>query len=187
MHTLKQIRHQIGENQLGEALQLLIEYLDSGTDADLQDQAILQKSRWNDYQHKKMGGFADEKEVNAIRSALLEITRMAEKRKEKPHEVPFTPAPMEAPPAPGKLYVAQCFFTGDPNSYYVLPNNQIVVINMMTNMPVHVANRNISIMPNFAWVYQFPNGFFYSVDHAGIIWGLNAFGMSVQMGYVKYL
>jgi len=34
---------------------------------------------------------------------------------------------------------------------------------------------------------MFPNGFFYSIDHSGGIWGLNAFGMPMQMGYVQQL
>ena len=61
------------------------------------------------------------------------------------------------------------------------------MVNPLNNFSTIVANRVASVNPNFAWVYLFPNGFFYNVDHSGAIWGVNAFGMPLQMGYVQYL
>ncbi|MCC6459538.1 MAG: hypothetical protein IT260_03640 [Saprospiraceae bacterium] len=50
-----------------------------------------------------------------------------------------------------------------------------------------VALKTPSANPAFAWIYQFPNGAYYSIDHQGAIWGMNAYGMPMQMGYVQYL
>jgi hypothetical protein len=191
MQNIKQIRTLIGENQIEQAIQLLIEYLEPSPDQDLFDQMILQKSRWADYKRKELGGFGDGKDINEIRSSLVNIIREIENRKNKPvqKETPpphFDPPPVSQPPLQ-KNYIAQCFFNNDPNTYYVLPNNQIVMLNMMTNLSVFVATRMASPLPNFAWIYQFPNGFYYSIDHAAVIWGLNAFGMPMQMGFVQYL
>jgi hypothetical protein len=191
MQNIKQIRTLIGENQIEQAVQLLIEYLEPSPEQDLFDQMILQKSRWADYKRKELGGFGNDKDINEIRSSLVNIIREIENRKNKPvqKETPLPhlnpPPPVSQPPLQ-KNYIAQCFFNNDPNTYYVLPNNQIMMLNMMTNLSVFVATRTASPLPNFAWIYQFPNGFYYSIDHAGVIWGLNAFGMPMQMGFVQY-
>lgn len=196
----RRIRELIGENQIEQAIRLLIDYLEQTTEHDLLDQIILQKSRFTDYNKKHLSGFGEDKEINAIRSSLLEITREAANRADRPQSIP--PAkPVETPVAQPKAsipahsvlpdpqsteYYAQCFFNGDPNRYYVLKNAQIVVVNPMTSLPVPVATRTASLNPAFTWVYQFPNGMYYSIDYAGVIWGVNAFGMPVQMGYVQY-
>lgn len=189
----KQVRELIGENEIEQAIGLLLDYFENGTEYDLLDQTILQKSRWADYKRKNLGGFGDEKESNAIRLSLLDITREADQRSVQPKTQYNNPPenrgnnqPPPPPPPPPK-YVAQCYFNGDPNAYYVTPTNQIVMVNPMTNFTMVVASRTASMNPAFAWVYMFPNGFFYSIDHAGAIWGVNAFGMPVQMGYVSGL
>lgn len=194
----RHIRELIGDNQIEQAIRLLIDYLEQTTEDDLLDQVFLQKSRYTDYNKKYLGGFGDEKEINAIRSSLLEITRESGKRAEQPVQPPVqrtetpknnpnsVPLPPVAPNNPTQDYLAQCYFNGDPNAYYVLKNSQIIVVNPMTAMPIQVATRIASLNPAFSWVYQFPNGMYYSIDHAGVIWGVNAFGMPVQMGYVQY-
>ncbi len=191
MQNIKQIRNLIGENQIEQAILLLIEMLESSPEQDLFDQMILQKSRWADYKRKHLSGFGDDKEINAIRSSMLDITRELENRKNKPvvKEMPqstFTPPSVQPPPFQ-QPFIAQCFFNGDPNVYYVQQNNQIIVLNRMTNLPVMIGMRVVSALPTYAWFYQFPNGLYYSIDHAAVIWGVNAFGMPVQMGYVHYL
>jgi hypothetical protein len=60
------------------------------------------------------------------------------------------------------------------------------MVNAITNFSMVVASRVTSVNPNFAWVYMFPNGFFYSIDQAGGIWGVNAFVLPMQLGYVQY-
>jgi hypothetical protein len=188
--STKEIREYIGNDQIEQALKALLELLeDREGDHDLHDQSILQKGRWADYKKRDMGGFADDKEANSIRAALLNITRELETRMKQP-ATPKTdppPVPLPKPPEPPRNpYVAQCHFNGDMNAYYVLPNNQIMMLNPATNLSVVVASRAPSAYPNIAWVYLFPNGFFYNIDHAGAIWGVNAFGMPMQMGYVEY-
>ncbi|MEI6408731.1 MAG: hypothetical protein WCR52_05075 [Bacteroidota bacterium] len=192
----RRIRELIGDNQIEQAIRLLIEYSEQADQYDLLDQTILQKSRFSDYNKKFLGGFGDDKEINAIRSALLDINREALKRAEQPvhPSVPETPEnipnkippPLQPPNNPAQEYFAQCFFNGDPNTYFVLKNSQIVVVNQMTRIPIQVAARTAALNPAFSWIYQFPNGMYYSIDHAGVIWGVNAFGMPVQMGYVQY-
>lgn len=191
----RRIRELIGDNQIEQAIRLLIDYLEMTTEDDLLDQIILQKSRFSDYTKKHLGGFGEDKEINAIRSSLLEITREAANRADRPKSSPQvkpveTPDPIQTQNVltntPPIEYFAQCFFNGDPNRYFVLKNSQIVVVNPMTSMPVQVASRTASLNSAFAWVYQFPNGMYYSVDHAGVLWGVNAFGMPIQMGYVQY-
>jgi hypothetical protein len=195
----RRIRELIGENQIEQAIRLLIDYLEQTTEHDLLDQIILQKSRFTDYNKKHLSGFGEDKEINAIRSSLLEINREAANRADRPLSSPsakpvetpvskFNPIPQPSvlPDTQSKQYFAQCFFTGDPNTYYVLNNGQIVIINQMTSLPIVVATRTASLNPAFSWVYQFPNGMYYSIDHTGVIWGVNAFGMPIQMGYVQY-
>ena len=186
----KEIRDYIGNDQIEQAIYALLELLEVRyDDHDLHDQTILQKGRWADYKKRDIGGFGDDKDVNSIRAALLNITRELETRMKQPAPKKREPIPHPAPPIlepPKNPYVAQCHFTGDMNAYYVLPNNQIVMVNPATNLSMVVAGRAPSAYPNFAWVYLFPNGFFYNVDHAGAIWGVNAYGMPMQMGYVEY-
>ncbi len=191
-NSTKHIRELIGENEIEQAINHLLEHLYNSAEHDLTDSAVLQKSRWAEYKRKNVSGLAKNEDIDGIRDALLKIVREIDNRATKVHTGYHTqhtpPHPPEAPPPPPpKTYLAQCFFNGDPNTYYVVPNNQIVVVNPMSNYPVVVANRTASINPAFAWVYQFPNGFYYSIDHNGAIWGVNAFGMPVQMGYVQYL
>lgn len=194
-NSTKHIRELIGENEIEQAINQLLEHLNNSAEHDLTDSAVLQKSRWAEYKRKNVSGLAKNEDIDGIRDALLKIVREFDNRASKVHTVqqqPYTPprqqeVPPPPPPPPQKNYVAQCFFNGDPNTYYVTPNNQIVVVNPMSNFPVVVASRTASLNPAFAWVYQFPNGFYYSIDHNGAIWGVNAFGMPVQMGYVQYL
>lgn len=195
VNNTRQIRELIGENEIEQAISLLLDYLYSGTEYDLVDSAVLQKSRWAEYKRKNVSGLARNEDIDGIRDALLKIVRELDNRATKgatgestrsetiQRKPPDMPPP---PPPPVKTYVAQCFFNGDPNTYYVTPNNQIVVVNPMTNFPVVVASRLASMNPAFAWIYQFPNGFYYSIDHNAAIWGVNTFGMPMQMGYVQY-
>lgn len=196
--STKQIRELIGDNEIEQALSLLLDYLYSGTEYDLTDSAVLQKSRWAEYKRKIVSGLAKNEDIDEIRDSLIRIVREIDNRAAKaetqqqqpyvpPRQTDFPPPPPPPPPPPVKQYVAQCFFNGDPNTYYVAPNNQIMVVNPMSNFPVVVATRTASMNPAFAWIYQFPNGFYYSIDHNGAIWGVNAFGMPMQMGYVQYL
>jgi hypothetical protein len=191
--STKQIRELIGDNEIEQAISLLLDYLYSSTEYDLTDSAVLQKSRWAEYKRKIVSGLAKNEEIDEIRDSLLRIVREIDNRaakagteQQKPYEASRQPD-FPPPPPPVKMYLAQCFFNGDPNTYYVAPNNQIVVVNPMSNFPVVVATRTASMNPAFAWIYQFPNGFYYSIDHNGAIWGVNAFGMPMQMGYVQYL
>jgi len=192
-NSTKHIRELIGENEIEQAIYHLLEHLYNSAEHDLTDSAVLQKSRWAEYKRKNVSGLAKNEDIDGIRDALLKIVREIDNRASKVHtghqqqHTPPRQPEVPPPPPPQKNYVAQCFFNGDPNTYYVTPNNQIVVVNPMSNFPVVVANRTASINPAFAWVYQFPNGFYYSIDHNGAIWGVNAFGMPVQMGYVQYL
>lgn len=194
-NNTRQIRELIGENEIEQAISGLLDLLNSSTEYDLTDSAVLQKSRWAEYKRKNVSGLARNEDIDGIRDALLKIVRELDNRAAKvatgesnfttitrPAEMP----PPPPPPPPVKTYAAQCFFNGDPNTYYVAPNNQIVVVNPMSNFPVVVATRTASLNPAFAWTYQFPNGFYYSIDHNGAIWGVNAFGMPMQMGYVQY-
>lgn len=183
----KKIRNLIGDDRLEEALEDMLGYLEHrDNDHDLYDQAILQKGRWKDYKKKLNAGIEDDKDLNGIRMALLNILRDIEKRarEDAPVNPPHPPQP--APP-PQQTYVAQCFFNGDMHQYFLTPANQIVALNPMTNLPMVVASRVSSADPNIAWVYMFPNGLYYNIDHNGAIWGVNAFGFPMQMGYVKYL
>ncbi len=196
MADTRRIRELIGENEIEQAVQLLIDMLDgAAASGDLLDSAILQKSRWVEYKKKNISGLGEEKEINGIRAALLNISREIDNRASSGHATRLPDSGNHAPPPPPQFdtpqpqqpqYIARCFFNADPNSYFVTPANQIVVVNPLTNFSTIVANRVASVNPNFAWVYLFPNGFFYNVDHAGAIWGVNAFGMPLQMGYVQY-
>ncbi|MCB0544915.1 MAG: hypothetical protein H6565_11355 [Lewinellaceae bacterium] len=199
MSDTKRIRELIGENEMEIAIRLTIELLEKKTgSADLLDSAILQKSRWVEYKRKNISGLGEDKEINGIRAAVLNICRELDHRAEKGGSQPDSQQGYTPPPKPPqfdspqtdstqKQYTARCFFNNDPNSYYVTPTNQIIMVNPLTNFSTIVANRVASVNPNFAWVYLFPNSFFYNVDHAGAIWGVNAFGMPVEMGYVQYL
>ncbi|MCA0238954.1 MAG: hypothetical protein LCH81_21455 [Bacteroidetes bacterium] len=192
--STKQIRELIGENEIEQAIRLLLDYLYNSKEYDLTDSAVLQKSRWAEYKRRNVSGLAENREIDEIRDSLLRIVREIDNRAVSSnndpgnnYEPPRKPEYNPPPPPPVKAYVAQCIFNGDPNAYYVTPGNQIVVVNPMNNFPVVVATRVASMNPAFAWVYQFPNGFYYSIDHNGAIWGVNAFGMPMQMGYVQYL
>lgn len=191
-NNTRQIRELIGENEIEQAVSLLLDHLNAGTEYDLVDSAVLQKSRWAEYKRKNVAGLARNEDIDGIRDALLKIVRELDNRAAKVatgESSGFTQVnrqPEMPPPPPVQSYVAQCVFSGDPNTYYVAPNNQIVVVNPMSNFPVVVATRTASMNPAFAWIYQFPNGFYYSIDHNGAIWGVNAFGMPMQMGYVQY-
>ncbi|MBK8556671.1 MAG: hypothetical protein IPL65_13285 [Lewinellaceae bacterium] len=188
----RKIREMIGNDNIDAALEALIQLLDSREDdGDLMDQSILQKGRWAEYRRKEMAGIADTTEINKIRDTLLKIARELDKRMKEAADKPTPPAPQPLSPGlqqrpPQQQYVAQCFFNGDVNHYFVLSNNQIVAVNPMTNYTMAIASRTPSMDPNFAWVYQFPNGAYYSIDQQGAIWGVNAFGMPMQMGYVQY-
>ncbi len=196
-NSTKDIRDLIGDNEIEQAIRQLLDYLNHSVETDLMDSAVLQKSRWAEYKRKNVSGLAKNEDIDGIRDALLKIVREIDNRAAnkttRPQEQytppwqPESPPPPPPPPPPQKNYVAQCFFNGDPNTYYVLPNNQIVVVNPMTNYQVMVASRTASLNPAFSWIYQFPNGFYYSIDYNGAIWGVNAFGMPMQMGYVQYL
>lgn len=192
-NSTRHIRELIGENEIEQAIDRLLDLLYNSVEHDLSDSAVLQKSRWAEYKRKNVSGLAKNEDIDGIRDALLKIVREMDNRSIKtPSEPPQTYTPprmpdVPPPPPPPKAYVAQCFFNGDPNTYYVTPNNQIVVVNPMSNFPVAVATRTASLNPAFAWIYQFPNGFYYSIDHNGAIWGVNAFGLPMQMGYVQYL
>jgi Effector-associated domain 11 len=192
-NSSKQIRELIGENEIEQAINQLLELLYHSTEHDLSDAAVLQKSRWAEYKRKNVSGLAKNEDIDSIRDALLKIVREIDNRATtgntsyQQQQAPPRQPEIPPPPPPQKNYVAQCFFNGDPNTYYVAPNNQIVVVNPMSNFPVVVASRTASLNPTFAWIYQFPNGFYYSIDHNGAIWGVNAFGLPVQMGYVQYL
>lgn len=192
-NSSKQIRELIGENEIEQAINQLLELLYHSTEHDLSDAAVLQKSRWAEYKRKNVSGLAKNEDIDGIRDALLKIVREMDNRATtgntgyQQQQAPPRQPEIPPPPPPQKTYVAQCFFNGDPNTYYVAPNNQIVVVNPMSNFPVVVASRTASLNPTFAWIYQFPNGFYYSIDHNGAIWGVNAFGLPVQMGHVQYL
>jgi hypothetical protein len=182
----KTIRNLIGDDRLEEAIEMLIIHLEQDDDRhDLYDQMILLKSRFKDFKKKANAGVEEDKDLNSIRVALLNIIReMDQHPKEQVHQQPRNvPAPQVPQANP---YIAQCFFNGDLNQYYVTPTNQIVMVNAITNFSMVVASRVTSVNPNFAWVYMFPNGFFYSIDHSGGIWGVNAFGLPMQLGYVQY-
>ena len=193
-NNTRHIRELIGENEIEQAIDQLLDLLYNGAEYDLTDSAVLQKSRWAEYKRKNVSGLARNEDIDGIRDALLKIVREIDNRaikgntgRQEPYTPPRQPENPPPPPPPQRNYVAQCFFNGDPNTYYVTPNNQIVVVNPMSNFPVTVATRTASLNPAFAWIYQFPNGFYYSIDHNGAIWGVNAFGMPMQMGYVQYL
>lgn len=192
-NSSKHIRELIGENEIEQAINQLLELLYHSTEHDLSDAAVLQKSRWAEYKRKNVSGLAKNEDIDGIRDALLKIVREMDNRATtgntgyQQQQAPPRQPEIPPPPPPQKTYVAQCFFNGDPNTYYVAPNNQIVVVNPMSNFPVVVASRTASLNPTFAWIYQFPNGFYYSIDHNGAIWGVNAFGLPVQMGHVQYL
>ena len=199
MADTRRIHELIGENEIEQAIRLLIDLLDNVTGSgDLLDSAILQKSRWVEYNKKNICGLGEEKEINGIRAALLNISREIDNRAATGHATQLPDSDHTPPPKPPQFdtpqppqtqpqYMARCFFYNDPNSYFVTPANQIVMVNPLNNFSTIVANRVASVNPNFAWVYLFPNGFFYNVDHSGAIWGVNAFGMPLQMGYVQYL
>ncbi len=182
------VRELIGENDLEKAIQTLLDYLKAGNHRDLQDQVYLQKGNWSEYKRRRLAGVAEEKDLNTLRLALFDITRELDDRPDQPAEPdrPKRPEPPPPPPPPVQ-YVARCYFNGDMNTYFVTPTHQIVMINPMTNFSVVVASRMPSMNPQFAWLYMFPNGFYYSIDHAGAIWGVNMYGMPMQMGSVQYL
>lgn len=180
------IRELIGENDIGQAIQLLLDLIQTGRHRDLLDQTYLQKGKWAEYKRRRLAGVAEEKELNEIRLSLFDIARELDDR---PEQAPEPERRREPPPVEPHQpqYVARCVFNGDMNAYFVAPAGQIVVVNPITNFASMVATRVPSTNPAFAWFYMFPNGFYYSIDHAGAIWGVNAFGMPMQMGYVQYL
>jgi len=185
----KTLRNLIGDDRLGDAIETLIAYLEQDdTLHDVYDQVILIKGRFKDFTKKANAGVEEDKDLNSIRVALLNIVRDVDQRsKEQAPQPPKQSTHTPVPPAPQtNPYVAQCFFNGDVNQYFITPTNQIVMVNAVTNFSTVVASRVASVNPNFAWVYLFPNGFFYSIDHSGGIWGVNAFGLPMQLGYVRY-
>lgn len=182
----QRVREFIGENDVEKAFQWLLEQCNNTLYRDLLDQVYLQKGTWAEYKRRQLAGVAEEKEFNAIKLALFDIARAIDNRPEETGNL-RKPEPPPPPPPPPVQYVARCYFNGDMNAYYVTPGNQIVMVNPLTNFSTVVAVRTPSMNPAFAWFYMFPNGFYYSIDHAGAIWGLNAFGMPMQMGYVQNL
>jgi hypothetical protein len=189
----KKILDLIGADRIEAAIEALINGLEhrSGDD-DLFDQVILQKGRWANYHRKSLMDVANSNDIDKIRHALLQITRELDKRqrseKASAPQQPNNPAvPQQfksSPPQP--QYIAECFFNGDMNKYFVMANNQIVGVNPMTNHSMAVASRVASMDTSFAWIYQLPNGLYYNIDHNGVIWGVNTFGLPMQMGYVRY-
>ena len=178
------------------AIQSLIEYLGNADMPDLLDEAYMQKSRLKDYNRRLLNQMAAEGEANSIRAALLNICREIDQSGQKPGFTHNQPPVQPGGPPPNHTqpvqptqqpqYVAQCVMNGDMNQYYVTSANQVVMVNPLNNFATVIASRVPSINANFAWVCMFPNGFYYSVDHNGAIWGVNAYGMPLQMGYVRY-
>ncbi len=192
---IKTIRNYIGDNRLEEAIEQLVALLENEhTCHDLYDQTLVQKSNWHDYVYKDRLNIAKKEDLNVVIAKLLDILRTYEKRKNAtpvssasspPTQNPTT---HQQPPVPNTpRYIARCFFYNDMNAYYVLENNQVVMFNAMTNQSMIVAMRTIPLVAGYAWNYQFPDGRYYSIDGNGAIWGINFYGLPVQLGYVQYL
>lgn len=101
-------------------------------------------------------------------------------------ERPSTTQPPSPNPTPNQPVTAQpvsrCVFNGDPNVYLVMSDNAIVSFNQM-GQAVLIGRKVPPTMQGFAWMYQ--NSFTtFGVDGGGRIWGTNAFGQPMQMGYV---
>ncbi len=197
---VRNIRTLIGEGDPEAAIDELLELLyASEHHASWRNPATLLKGRWTKYKKASLNQLADDNEYNQICHSVLEI--LAEVEKTPTTSTPSTSSPQYAPPQPQfappppnypppqpqAQYVAKCVFYGDVQQYFLLPNNQIVAIGPMTNnMPVHAANCLAPNAPNIRWVYWRLDGFYYNVDHAGAIWGVNAFMQPQQVGYVQY-
>lgn len=197
---LHHIHELIGEDNLDEVIKLLMQYLRGSRHDDLLDGLVLQKAEWSEYKRRNIAGIAKTEELNEVRNKILVIARELDRRPEKAEapekrpepapwpepEKPRRREPPPPPPPPEPQYVARCFFTGDLAAYFVTPQGQIMMQNPLTNFTAQVAMQVPSMNAAFAWVFVLPNGIYYNIDHNGAIWGSNAFGMPMQVGYVQY-
>ncbi len=195
MSSIKTIRSYIGDNRLEEAIEQLIALLENEDICyDLYDQTLVQKSNWNNYVHKDRLNIAKKEDLDVVIAKLLDILRTYEKRKKEPPVSPISSIPTQSPTPPQRQpaqqtprYVARCFFYNDMNAYYVLEDNQVVMFNAVTNQSMIVAMRTMPMLAGYSWSYQFTDGRYYSVDGQGAIWGINFYGLPMQVGYVQYL
>lgn len=196
------IRKQLEEGENETALDALVGFLKT-IGGDLYNQAILVKGKYKEYQREKRLGLGAQPEV--MSQTILAILALADQIDQQNLENPPTqqdfkkmrpdahlvqqrqqpPKQPSQPPAQSP-YIAQCFFNGDMAQYFVSPQNQIFMVNPMTNQTLIVGMKMPSQDQRFAWTYYMnASGNYYLVDHAGLIWG-QSFGMPFQMGYVKY-
>lgn len=195
---LHRIRELIGEDDIDEVIKVLIQNLRDSPHHDLLDGIFLQKAEWSEYKRQNIAGVAKTEDLSQIRNKLLTIARELDRRPE--HAEAREPGPEEwtqpeknrrrepppPPPPPEPQYVARCYFNADLAAYFVTPQGQIIMQNPLTNLSTAVATRVPSMNPAFAWHFMLPNGIYYNIDHNGAIWGVNAFGAPMQVGYVQY-
>ncbi len=101
-------------------------------------------------------------------------------------------------PAPGLTIVARCTFH-DGSASFLTSTGEIYTNYMGTT--ISIGRRVPSQQPGIAWFYVVQSsdptvqyylnimglsGTTYAVDDDGVIWGQNAWGQPVQMGYVTY-
>lgn len=202
----EKIRSHVGEGELEEAIDTLVDFL-RRIGGDLLDQAIHQRGLYKSYLKDRMLGLANNaEEKNKISMAVLSLAAQVDKldlenvNRSEVHKVssfnvfkgensptsPPTTQPQLPPTTNQYTYTAQCFFTGDLMQYYITNNDQIVAVNPLTSQSLIVGVKMPSNDFNFAWTFYITaTNIYYLVDHAGLIWGQN-FGIPAQVGYVKY-
>lgn len=202
------IRDHIGEGELEEAIDTLVQFLHP-IGGEIYDQAVHQRGLFKSFMKDKMLGLSNNSEdKNKISMAVLSLAGQVDKLDlENPkkshdystqqqselanfnqydnHQLASNQGHKQSN-VPGTQYKAQCFFNGDIMQYYITENDQILALNPLTNQSFIVGVKMPSNNFNFAWTYYVTaTNIYYMVDHAGHIWGQN-FGVPAQVGYVKY-
>ena len=95
---------------------------------------------------------------------------------------PLSNTPLPIPKTQAPTYISKCVFYGDPNSYYVTSNNEIVGVNIY-RQTVLVGRKIPPTVEGFAWMYSTP-AVTYGVDANGVIWNRYTNGVPFMVGYV---
>lgn len=191
---IESIRNLIGEGEILTAIETLDQFL-AAQKSPLRDDSLMIKSRFKKLERdKNLGLRTDPTEQNEIVRAALDLLKTIETEPKtelidpKPtdftHFSPKKPATPPPPASPTELgYVGRFWVDGDPFEYYLHQNGQIFRIDPATRTPFHVGNRFPSNDPRFAWTYHvLANNWWSSVDHQGVIWTINLYGMVVRVG-----
>ncbi len=190
---LEQIRNLIGEGEAEAALDALDHLFAASGNGDLRDRVTVLKGRFSKLERdRRLGLRFDASEQNEIVMAALDLLKLAERppKAPPPNFDPPIVGPVQPPVEPPRSpnlkeqgYIGRLWVDGDPFEYYLNTAGQIARLDPATRAPFPVAARYPSNDPRFAWAYfVFSMNWWCSVDHQGIIWTINPYGMVVRVG-----